>query len=125
MHVIENANLPRAALPGVDHVTLAGSAQGLRRLSVWRQSLAPGAATPPHRHDCEEVVLVLAGRGTLHIEGETREFGPDSTLVVPPDVPHQIVNTGDEPLQVLGIFGVSPVAVCLPDGTPLDLPWAS
>lgn len=125
MHVIDNSNLPHAALPGIDHVTLAGSAQGLSRLSVWRQSLAPGSATPPHRHDCEEVVLVLAGRGTLHIDGTEREFGPDTTLVVPPDVPHRIVNTGIEPLQVLGIFGVSPVEVRLPDGTPLDLPWQS
>lgn len=125
MHVIENSKLPRAALPGIDHVTLAGSAQGLRRLSVWRQSLAPGSATPPHRHDCEEVVLVLTGRGTLHIDGQARDFGPDTTLVVPPDVPHMIANTGDQPLEVLGIFGASPVEVRLPDGTPLPLPWQS
>jgi quercetin dioxygenase-like cupin family protein len=58
MCVIQNSELPRAALPGIEHVTLAGSDNGLNNLSVWKQSVAPGGATPPHRHDCEEVVLI-------------------------------------------------------------------
>lgn len=124
-HVLDNSTLTRSVLPGIDHVTLAGSAQGLKHLSVWRQTMAPGESTPPHRHDCEEVVVVLDGRGTLQIAGETLEFGPDTTLVVPPDEPHMIVNTGDEPLTVLAAFAVSPVPVTLPDGTPLALPWQS
>ena len=125
MSVIRNETLPRAALPGIEHVTLAGSEAGLESLSVWRQSIAPGGATPPHRHDCEEVVLVSRGRGELRLEGRIHEFGPDTTLVVPPDAPHQIVNTGDEPLELVGIFSTSPVRVTFPDGTPLELPWAS
>lgn len=123
--IVDNASLPRASLPGLDHVTLAGSAQGLNRLSVWRQRIAPGNATPPHRHDCEEVVLILSGRATLYIRGEEHPIGPQTTVVVEPDAVHQIVNTGDEPLEIIGIFGVAPVAVHLPDGTPLELPWAS
>lgn len=123
--VVDNASLPRASLPGIDHVTLAGSAQGLSRLSVWRQAIAPGSATPPHRHDCEEVVLILAGHGTLYLQGNEHPIGPQTTIVVEPDAVHQIVNTGDVPLEVVGIFSMSPVAVCLPDGTPLTLPWAS
>jgi len=125
MQIIRNADLPRAALPGLAHVTLAGSKNGLRNLSVWRDSIAPGSATPPHRHDCEEVVLIQAGRGTLHYEGEAHRFGPDTTLVVPRNALHQIVNDGDEPLQLIGIFAMSPVEVFLPDGLPFDLPWAS
>lgn len=125
MHVYDNDQLPRSALPGLDHVTLAGSAQGLSKLSVWRNRIAPGGATPPHRHDCEEVVLIISGRGTLHIDGGTYGFGPDSTLVVPPDVPHMIENSGTEPLELLGIFGMAPVEVRLPDGTPIALPWQS
>ena len=123
--IVDNASLPHARLPGIDHVTLAGSAQGLNRLSVWRQQISPRTATPPHRHDCEEVVLILSGRGTLYIHGEEHPIGPQTTLVIEPDAVHQIVNTGDAPLDLIGIFGVSPVAVCLPDGTPLELPWAS
>lgn len=125
MAVIQNAHLPRAALPGLEHVTLAGAEAGLTALSVWRQSIAPGGATPPHRHDCEEVVLVARGSGELHLEGRVLPFGPDTTLVVPRDAPHQILNTGDVPLEIHGIFSVSPVVVRFPDGTPLELPWES
>jgi len=36
MCVIQNSELPRAALPGIEHVTLAGSDNGLNNLSVWK-----------------------------------------------------------------------------------------
>jgi len=39
------------------------------------------------------VIVILSGSGTLTIEGETTAFGPDSTLVIPSDAVHQIVNT--------------------------------
>ena len=125
MHVIENETLPEATLPGIDHKTLAGAAQGLAHLSVWRQAIAPGGATPPHRHDCEEVVIVEAGCGKLVGGGTTRTFGPDTTLVIPPNVDHQIVNIGDESLRMTAVFAMTPVAVFLTDGQPLPLPWAS
>ena len=59
--VIPTDGRERASLPGIDHLTLAGGAQGLSSLSVWQQSIDAGEATPPHRHDCEEVVVVGEG----------------------------------------------------------------
>jgi quercetin dioxygenase-like cupin family protein len=125
MYVLDNAQRPAAALPGLSHRTLAGSAEGLARLSLWRQEIAPGGATPPHRHDCEEVILVDAGSGELHIAGAVHAFRADQTLVIPRNADHQIVNTGGEPLHLTAAFSVSPVQVYLPDGQPLALPWAS
>lgn len=125
MYVHRNADLPAASLPGIEHTTLAGADLGARHLSMWRQTVAPGAATPPHRHDCEEVVLVESGRGQLHIDGGILEFGPDSTLVLPAGHAHQIVNSGDEPLRMLAAFSSTPVATVLPDGQPIELPWRS
>ena len=122
--VFENPAPAPSALPGVRHATLAGSHLGLRTLSVWQQVLAPGAATPPHRHDCEEVVLCTAGRGELRIDGQPSEaFGADSTLHLPPHVLHQIVNAGDEPLHIVAVFSATPVAAYLPDGEAIELPW--
>jgi len=123
MYAIRNEQREKAALPGIEHATLAGADDGLARLSVWRQSMAPGGATPPHRHDCEEVVVVLAGSGELQIDGQVVTFGPDSTLVIPPDAPHRIVNTGTDPLVTLAVFSVSPVQVRFPDGERIELPW--
>ena len=123
MQVIENARRAKFELPGIEHLTLAGAAQGLSRLSMWRQAMAPGSATPPHRHDCEEVVLVLEGRGEVHIAGKPIAFGPDTTLVLPADVPHQIFNTGSVPLVTVAAFSSAPVGTFHPEGVPLALPW--
>ena len=125
MNVIPNAGRAKCALPGIEHLTLAGTAQGLARLSLWRQSMAPGSATPPHRHDCEEVVLVLEGSGEVQIGSERHSFGPDTTLVLPPEVPHQIFNTGPVALVTLAAFSSTPVGTFLPEGAPLELPWES
>ena len=124
-NVFSNAGRAGASLPGIEHLTLAGSEQGLTGLSVWRQSMAPGCATPPHAHDCEEVVLVLEGTGELHLDGKVTAFGPDTTLVLPPNRPHQIFNTGSTTLRTVAAFSCSPVGTFLPDGAPLALPWTS
>jgi mannose-6-phosphate isomerase-like protein (cupin superfamily) len=125
MHVHVNAQLPAATLPGINHTTLANRDLGAERISMWRQTVAPGVATPPHRHDCEEVVLVESGRGEVRLDDSVVEFGPDSTLVLPAGRDHQIVNTGDAPLRLLAVFPCTPVATVLPSGQPLDLPWRS
>ena len=65
MNVIEQARPEPTPLPGVAHTTYACGADGLSELSLWRQTLEPGAATPLHRHDCDEVVLCLAGAGEV------------------------------------------------------------
>ncbi len=123
MQVIENRTRESASLPGLTHWTLAGGAEGLSRLSVWRQSIAAGAVTPPHRHDCEEVVVVLSGSGQLLHGDAVVPFGPDTTLVVPANAVHQIINTGDVSLELVAALSASPVEVFLPDGAPLPLPW--
>lgn len=122
MYVIEQATPQPAELPGISHATWAGAADGLR-LSVWRQSLAPGAATPPHVHECDEVVFCLGGRGELLVDGEVHAFGADTTIVLPKHRVHQLRNAADEPLELLAAFGESPVRTRWPDGTSLDVPW--
>jgi quercetin dioxygenase-like cupin family protein len=123
MNVIEQARPEPTPLPGVAHATFACGAHGLSELSLWRQTLAPGAATPPHRHDCDEVVLCLGGWGEVHTEGRAQRFGADSTVVLPAGRDHQIFNAGPQPLEILGIFAATPVVTRTPDGAPVDLPW--
>jgi mannose-6-phosphate isomerase-like protein (cupin superfamily) len=123
MHVIEQQQPQATPIPGVAHTTLAGEAEGLKQLSVWRQVMAPGGATPPHTHDCDEIVLCQAGRGEIHIAGRAYPFGADCTIVLPRGTPHQIFNTGTVPMETLGIFGATPVGTFGPDGDALALPW--
>lgn len=112
-------------ISGVAHATWAGETEGLSQLSLWRQAMQPGAATPPHSHDCDEVVLCIAGQGEVHVDGQVHRFGADSLLVLRRGLVHQIFSTGKRPLETIGILGASPVVTRLPDGAALQLPWRS
>jgi quercetin dioxygenase-like cupin family protein len=128
--VSPNPVLASSPFPGILHATLAGSEQGLKQLSIWQQILESGAATPPHRHDCEEVVLCSAGRGELRFldpDGSDRRlsFGAHQTVCIPRNALHQLVNAGRDPLHLVAVFSKTPVEVYLPDGQPVTLPWSS
>ena len=123
MYVVRQPAPSPALIPGLDHATWAGAAEGLAQISVWRQTLAPDTSTPPHRHDCDEVVLCQGGAGELHVDDEVHRFAANSTLVLPRGRLHRIVSVGPEPLEILGIFGATPVGTFLPDGEALAVPW--
>lgn len=96
MTVIANKTPAASGIPGIEHVTLAGGSDGLHDISLWQQSIAPGAATPPHRHDCEEVMLCGGGEGELHIDDRVERFGAGTTVVIPRNADHQIFSVGSE-----------------------------
>lgn len=123
MTVIHQAAPAATAIPGIAHATWAGADHGLSQLSVWRQTLAPGAGTPMHGHGCDEVVLCESGHGEVEVDGRVQAFGPRTTLTLPRGTTHRIVNTGAEPLEIVGLFGASPVPTWLPGGVEMALPW--
>ena len=124
MTIHSNSALVSNVLPGLAHRTLAGAEHGLERLAVWSQRIDPQGATPPHYHDCEEVILIRQGEGTLVSGAEEQAFTAGDTIIVPPATIHQIVNSGEEDLVLVAVLSTSNVEVKLPDGTPLDLPWS-
>ena len=121
---MEQKPLP-SGIPGIAHATLAGGDHGLKNISVWRQQVMPGSATPPHLHDCEEVVLCSAGEGELHIAGKTERFGAGQTVVIPANADHQIISIGQEALEFVAVFSTSPVVAHFPDGEQIMLPWST
>jgi quercetin dioxygenase-like cupin family protein len=123
MPILDHAEIERLALPGLVHQTLAGPREGLRDLEVWMQTIAPGAGTPVHAHDCEEVIVVLRGSGECEIEGRVQAFGPGSTLILPRKVVHRITNTGTEDMLAIAALGASPVTVTTAEGERMHLPW--
>ena len=110
-------------IPESQHRTLAGPAQGLRSLEVWDQVVAPGGATPTHRHDCEEVIVVLQGKGRCEFEGSGCDFQAPATLIIPAGVVHQITNTGETDMRVVAALSMAPVVVQAPGGETIRLPW--
>lgn len=111
------------AIPGIDHQTLAGKSEGLKHLEVWSQVVAPGGATPWHRHDCEEVIVVLAGRGRCEDEASACDFEAPAVLTMPASAVHKISNTADIPLRLVAALSMAPVVVHAPSGEVIRLPW--
>lgn len=124
MTVKQHANAQMFYLPGLEHQTLAGAADNLKSTEIWLQTLAAGAETPEHKHDCDEVVVVSRGAGTCCLGDDEVAFGPNSTLIVPAGVVHIIRNTGDEPIHLIAAFNATPANVLTPDGQPIELPWS-
>lgn len=52
---------------------------------------------PSHTHRAEEIMLLLKGNITMHIEKENYKAGPGSVILVRPNIAHNLTNTGNEP----------------------------
>ena len=80
-----------------------GPALGCPGATQFVGEIPPGRA-PDHRHPYDETVLVLAGQGMLHLDGQTQPLTPGTCTHLPPGVPHCLENTGSVVLRVLGVF---------------------
>lgn len=111
-------------IPGLVHRTIAGSKSGLTRGEAWIQTVAPGAGTPLHKHDCEEIVIMLSGSVLCRNElGEECRVGAMQSVTFEPNVVHEIINDGSEPATGIAFFTMTPVRVQDPSGAIVPLPW--
>lgn len=80
--------------------------------------IPPGRA-PDHFHTYDEVIVVLAGQGELHIGDVHEPLRRGSCIHLTPRLVHSLENHGDSTMRVLGIFrpAGSPAEAYYPDGT--------
>lgn len=123
MQVRHVESIPAIALPGLKHQTLASHAGQIQSFEVWQQALEPGAVTPLHRHDCEEVIIFTGGNGVMRHAGVETPCRAGTVLLCQPNELHQIVNTGSDALTLYGILALSPVPVVDAQGEIIALPW--
>jgi mannose-6-phosphate isomerase-like protein (cupin superfamily) len=64
----------------------------------------PPGRSPNHSHVYDEVIYVLDGRGTVHLEGRQFPIEPGSCVHLPPLLEHALENEGETPMRVLGVF---------------------
>jgi len=67
---------------------------------LLRAELPPGWHTGSHRHG-EEAVYILAGDGFAVVDGQRYDFRTGTTIHIPYQAEHQLVNTGDRPVAYL------------------------
>ena len=120
MVVIPAGTAQRFSLEGNHIAGVANPRRGAPQVEVWHCRVDAGSATPPHRHDHEEVVVVVSGRGRARLGDEELSWGPGDTLILPADRLHQLFADTDAVY-----VAVMPAASRISDasGAPLDLPW--
>lgn len=88
-----------------------GEALGLSTLGCMLHVVPPGkTAFPFHRHHgCDEMFVVLSGTGEYRLGERRLPIRPGDCLGAPAGGdPHQVINTGSEPLRYLGFSNNGP-----------------
>ena len=112
-----DTNTPQT--PGMNRAAAISFARaGAEKLWAGTVVIHPQAKTGAHHHGpVESVIYVVSGKARMKWGDRlefTAEAGPGDFIYVPPFVPHQEINAGDEPLScVLVRSGQDPVVVNL------------
>ena len=73
------------------------------RITLGVVELDPDSVVPEHRHENEQLGIVLSGSLTFRVGDESRVLGPGGTWRIPANVPHEVV-TGPDGAVVLDVF---------------------
>lgn len=77
------------------------------RLLLGLNCLEPGQEQHRHTHAGQDkFYFVVEGTGTFNVGDAVQEAGPGVTIWAPADVPHGVVNTGQQRLVLL--VGIAP-----------------
>jgi quercetin dioxygenase-like cupin family protein len=102
---IVHAEVPIVLSPsGLPSQHLVARWSGSEAIFVGQQWLAPGERVLLHTHPVEEALIFLSGAGEATIGGEVVSIAAETSLLVPPGLPHGFRNTGSTPLHVLVVF---------------------
>jgi mannose-6-phosphate isomerase-like protein (cupin superfamily) len=75
---------------------------GNRNQSFAEAVVAPGCITRLHRHRItEEIYHLTAGEGSMRLGDAVFTVKAGDTICIAPGTPHNIENTGAEPLKIL------------------------
>jgi quercetin dioxygenase-like cupin family protein len=73
------------------------------RITMGVVELDPGAVVPEHRHEQEQLGVVVRGSLRFRIGGETRELGPGATYRILSNEPHE-AHAGPDGAVVIDVF---------------------
>ncbi len=63
-----------------------------------------GGQVPWHNHEQEEVYFIVEGEGEMCVGEERRTVYSGQAVFIPPNIFHQLTNTGSEPLRMLYVY---------------------
>ncbi len=122
MGVFHSEQLPVFELPGNRLRGLATRSRGSSEVALWNHALEPGAESPPHWHDHDQVIYVLAGTGRIVVGDEEVALTSGDVVVAPARIPHQVRAAADEGLDTLVAMPAT-LRTFRPDGSEIQQPW--
>lgn len=120
MHIFRQGQNEIHSMMGNHIAGIATPSSGAQQVEMWRGRMDANAATPPHCHDSEEIVLFLTGSGRATVNGHEVRYQPGDTLILPPGQVHQIFAETDSEFVSAMPIGTT---VSWEDGASMDLPW--
>ncbi len=87
---------------------LAGGASPIqtKNFSLGHVTLEPnGGQVPWHNQDQEEIYFILEGTGEMCLGEERTELQAGQAVYIPPQVFHQLTNTGSTPMRMVYCYG--------------------
>ena len=78
------------------------SQHGSSSMSFAEAIVDQGRTTLLHLHrDSEEIYHITEGAGKMRMGAAEFAIGSGDTITIPPGTPHNVTNTGSEPLKIL------------------------
>ena len=121
--VTHSEEIPVHELSGNRLRGLATPSRGSSDIAMWNHSVAPGAASPPHRHDHDQVIYVLSGEGRVVVGDDDFPVAAGDVIVAPAEIPHQVLAAPDQGLDTI-VAMLTALRTFRPDGSEIDQPWA-
>jgi quercetin dioxygenase-like cupin family protein len=97
----EDPGLPHIGLVGDTYTILVAGRDTAGKYTLIDMHVPPGGGPPPHRHDFEEMFIVLDGEVQVTFRGQARVLRAGQTVNVPANAPHAFTNTTDRPSRLL------------------------
>lgn len=80
---------------------------GAQHVMSYRMTLEGDASETHVHHGAEEALYVLEGKGEIQVEGKRQTVRPGQAVFIPEGAEHSYVNTGEQPLVIVGAMAPS------------------
>ena len=105
MHVVRPDEVREFGAGGHAIAGLVAPSRGARELTLLQARLAPGASTPAHQHDREELLVLASGVLEVCCGDDVWRVLPGEVAILPPGVDHEMTNVGHEEAVMLLFSG--------------------
>jgi HTH-type transcriptional repressor of puuD len=99
--------VPRGS--GVETKPLLLGSTGAESFVSGVSTFPVGAALKTHKHNTEEMVVLLEGEATVEVADQRYDIVPYDTTHVPAGLFHRFINRGKTPMRILWVYGATHV----------------